>query len=937
MFMSVAGIISVSADTQQLNDTEILMAGLGVIDLQDYNPSQVMSRAEFAEIICKVLGVSSDAKSEKEWADYVYDGIVVENELNFSDVDVSHPNYEAIKEIYFRGYMRGITDTHFAPNHDMTEYAAVKVLVDMLGYGSVAQTLGGWPNGYLSIARKNGLLKSVAVSEKGVLTYSKALELIYQAMEIDVMETSAFGPDGSEDLESVGTFLTEVMGLDVAEGILTDNGITSVSGATKLSSGKVVVDGVTLTVTKECEYVLDYIGREVIAYYKNEENAKKEIVYAYVSSESDVIEFDVSDFVSFSASEITYVDENEKIKTEKIDKNAAVIYNGVYTSRYDKSIFDFDFGNIALVATGDSSQIDLIVINDYRIGVVTKYVAGTSTLYCENIYGDSFIKSLNLEEGNVYDKVSIKDATGKSISENAITADSVVSVKKSADNSYLEVIVSSAKKTDYTFDALSQDGEDLELSGESGAFVFKAYSSLKDKPTLEYGKAYKLYFTHKGELVWIDADTTPGKKMGILIETSVEGGLEDKYLVKIYGADGVFEILTLGENVEVNNETKKTKNIFDTITASCEQAVLYTTDSEGKKLKSITFALAYGAEDTDNRGWYHVSSDLRLKRNPGETDAQWKAYRDANKLQYQTNGSTFKKYLVYDKNITNIFTMPDDESYYNDERKFSVNKFSFANSASYLFDSYATDSKAVVPDMIVLCQAASGSGSIKAKIGILVERISNGVDEDGEEVMIIKGYEFNQDKSTVSACQYPVDSDVVFLGAGEVGEQLNPETSNILTDGASKMEDIEPGDIIRVETNSFGTVVAIRTAYDMSTGVAFASGQGSTGVSGYLTDASANISAGYPVYVWDTFVRISEISPDEMNFEDPEQLRRLMGVRTKKGTVYVVNSIMGKIMISEGTLDDIVTYEDTGDASICDKVAVMTYWGLPVGTVVYKK
>ena len=76
----------------------------------------------------------------------------------------------------------------------------------------------------------------------------------------------------------------------------------------------------------------------------------------------------------FDGKSITY--ENEKGKPEKanIEPDACVLYNGAFAgSQFEKSIFDFDCGEVRLIDTDLDKKYDIVKIYDYiYISAATK-------------------------------------------------------------------------------------------------------------------------------------------------------------------------------------------------------------------------------------------------------------------------------------------------------------------------------------------------------------------------------------------------------------------------------------------------------------------------------------------------------------------------------------------------------------------------------------
>lgn len=76
------------------------------------------------------------------------------NEIYFSDVDEKHWAYDYIRICSNKGIIDGINNNLFSPNTYVTYEQAVKMIISAIGYSEQAELLGGYPNGYITIAKE---------------------------------------------------------------------------------------------------------------------------------------------------------------------------------------------------------------------------------------------------------------------------------------------------------------------------------------------------------------------------------------------------------------------------------------------------------------------------------------------------------------------------------------------------------------------------------------------------------------------------------------------------------------------------------------------------------------------------------------------------------------------------------------------------------------
>lgn len=114
-------------------------------DQGNFNPSKTITRAEMAAIVCRMLGCT--------------DGLT--NSDVFSDVPINHWANAYIGRASEFGIVSGYGNGQFGPSDIVTYDQAVTMIVRAVGGESEALDMGGYPEGYLSVATKYNLLNGV--------------------------------------------------------------------------------------------------------------------------------------------------------------------------------------------------------------------------------------------------------------------------------------------------------------------------------------------------------------------------------------------------------------------------------------------------------------------------------------------------------------------------------------------------------------------------------------------------------------------------------------------------------------------------------------------------------------------------------------------------------------------------------------------------------
>ena len=935
VILGMCSYSALAADAEY-SKAEQFAFGLDVIDEEKYSANAIASRAEFAEIVANICKLMDENKNYKEWADYVF-GADNNNEIQdtpsdklFTDVDSSLQQYEAIKVVYQRGYMSGMTETHFAPNYDITIGAVTKVLVSMLGYGSLADIKGGYPKGYMLVAGSKGMLDGVQATANDFASFGQIIKMIYNTLDVYVCDIKSVTSEDETFKESDETFLNRCLGLYRIKDRVTDNGISTFYGESRVGVKKLVVGGVVISIA-ECNYARSFLGREVEAYYRETENGENELAYMSVSAGDISESFDIEKLVSYTKNEIEYENERGSVSSVSLAPNAKLVYNNCAMGSYDESVFDYLYGNVTLISTTDGDA-DLIIVNDYMVGKIKKVVADTKYIYADTMYKDmADMKALNLSEKGGRN-VFIENADGEQLSFSDLEAGDIISVLVSDNDSCIDITVCEAGISDYVISDF-EISDKVIISDEETSYSLRGAENLETVPTINLGDKFSLFFDHNRNLVWFElASGNAGMKKAILVATTHEAkGVRDNYMVRIYDETGKLMVLTLDDKIAFNHSMKEPKDIFTEITNAIEDVILYETDSESGLLTSVILPLAYGVEDIDDRGWYAVSPKVRLAQQ-NETDEEWSTYKNENLLLYQSNGWTLGKFMIYNKGTAKLFTIPEKRSEFSEEKKFSVSS-SFANDKGYLVNAYSADSKTVTPEVLVTASSSLTGGEVPNTSAFLIEKIVKGVDAEGEQLTKLKGYVMDYYKNSSVETTLNVDNDVVFYNAEDDtplnsgNTILNPSTTSVEVNGPRIVSELAAGDIIRYSLNSNDRVGTIRVSYDYDEDNSFVYGSGD----------QAHISVGYPLYMRGEYVRISAERPENVELSDAAQAKATIAQHIRPNSIMVVYKVGGDIKIGRGTLDDVITYEDSGTMSEYNKLAVVTYWyGFTCGTVVYK-
>ena len=129
----------------------------------NFNPDKIVSRAEMATIICRMLGKTENLTTSNV----------------FTDVPINHWANAYIGQAAASGIVGGYGNGKFGPSDTVTYEQAVTMVIRAINKEDSAINLGGYPTGYLLAAEANGLLKGIQSEQGQGLVRSSVAVLLY--------------------------------------------------------------------------------------------------------------------------------------------------------------------------------------------------------------------------------------------------------------------------------------------------------------------------------------------------------------------------------------------------------------------------------------------------------------------------------------------------------------------------------------------------------------------------------------------------------------------------------------------------------------------------------------------------------------------------------------------------------------------------------------
>ncbi len=787
VFAEVGGEITKSVDNSVAEQAEndklkanyaqelALLSGLGIINDTNIKMNNSITRGEFLNLVMKMIKMDGLTTDE---ADTIFYDVLPESDY-----------YNAVMSAHKLGLINGDDQGCFNPDKAIDGAGAVKILVCALDFRSVGEAKGGYPNGFVSVARDLGIADGIKISAD--VKWADAVRIIYDALYSGAAVKS-YSADGLETT-SVGdeTVLYKNFGVVGFKGIVEETNLTLRMQGKEEESTTLQISGKTYkNVGASSAEGDDLLGKAVVYYIKEETDEIICITEDTKYNTTTII--DPEDIESANVSSIKYWDENDKEKRISISDDAVFYYNGVMTDSEDISGNDLkpENGKITLIDNNNNKTADVVIIESWTDMVLAR----TSMEVLASMYNDG--KTINLKET---DMIFYKN--GFEINKYYLGEWNILKIMMSKDGKAGMTEISShtlignvtqVNKKQNDKMGIMIDGEWYELA-QTFIDAYERGDRAAKKPVK--GENYTFVLDDRNVIYGISDTNADEFKYGYLVGAESEKGLSDNSRVKIYGYLGDMQVYECTDTVKVNG--KRTDNVVDALSDRYDrvnpQPIMYKTTVDGKLLEIKT------AVDARNNGVGYDLENFSLDKTaqPTETFNSSTQQKSITGWSYASGLNKIIDEQVEDDGKTAIFYIPKDRT---DEDAYrfviaygNLGRWSNKYTDVELYDlvPYADDGKYHKVSMIYLYErdadikpysmsSLSGSGDESGYWA--VNDVYETVAADGEVVIAIDATSTSGTKATYEFAE----------------NAQNADLDGALGNGGVSPSEIEEGDIIKI-------------------------------------------------------------------------------------------------------------------------------------------
>jgi len=891
-FNIVVDADEIDATQEEMDITKeiTVLSRLGIvnIDLENgYDGNAVVTRAKFIEYLARAINI-----------------IPVTDKIYFKDVPKDHWAVGSVNGALEMGIIDPSPDKLFYPNEPITYEQACKIMVNAAGYKSFALLENMGMYGYTVLARRLGI--DIQVKNPSSLTFSEAVKIIYNGLSVNILVNK--GTKSEVDKEK--TLFSVYHNIYVEEGNVTSVYGAYMEGSKKARKDEVIIDGQEFSLYKGYS-INDYFGCYVEYIYRKNLDDTYTLYYAEpIKSRnqelilvSDLIEdFDVENYkISYYMSK-----ESSKLAHETIDRGAVIIYNGTpYEGKasdvFDEFISGTKKGLIRLFDKNNDGQFDTLIVKSYEVFVAGAYDDTRFVLY--NYYDTT--RQIKLDD---YKVMRLINEYGSEVHMPTVFP-FVSGVAESGNNEFVELVVWQNQLSG-TITGVN-DGE-FEVSIDDGEFIRVNKSLWNSERTLfQVGNKVTVTFDQFGYIAYVQLSESEDIILAYLIKAFSDRGVDAKFGLRLYTQNKTLDTYYLAETVTIDGKRYKRedyRNLFRAFPGGAS----FSEGSSGSVKVLLQRQLIRIKLNSD--GAINYIDTFYVGANEDAENTLTRKHDGTVKLLYNNSAKRFGLDTLYNPAYTKIFVVPmvnaAGEIVINGVAReetpdMYATAFEFTHDDYYYIETYEYNYSNFYTDVIVVRKEPT----YENETIFMFESISKALSEDGEVLNKMNGY------TGGSKVSYLVDDTI-----------------------ADKLNALEVGDIIRVDTDPFRNVVVnIVKMYDAGTRT-FENGNsnpywygGKFDINGQwaFREVRYQLSKSYVFDINNGIIKST--------YEFADLYRGVVNEVLDASKVSITvfdNSQQDGHKVFEGTLKDIITYKSAGNA--CSFIVTNYRSGIARQIFVYK-
>ena len=646
----------------------------------------------------------------------------------FSDINLNAYYAGAIASLHEEGIiLKEWGSSRYKPDEPITYAEFISMICRALGYTGYAESKGGYPLGYISVAKQFKITRGAA-PVNGNIDKTLVPEIIMNALNANYLAVSSVDSTGNVDSQARGKVLYDYFDVKTYEGLVEEVGYYTMTGNFQSTGKKINVGDINFYIDG-AEYDYEkYVGQYAVVYYTGE----KQAVYVYPTEENTLTTIDALDLCPYDdgANYIEYYDEEGEIQELELELGYVTTYNGVKTNSFTVP----DYGYVTFIDNDDDGEIEVIKVKEYFVTEIVGFDTVNDTFSI--LKQDGSVTVIRTRDTDKYKIVN--NSTDKEVKVPSLNiGDKLLcsaSVPRTESNTTYDLIL--LKKTvEGKINTFTEDEICI------GANYYKM-SGIFDKGDALLGYSATVYLDQHDVAIFMvySGYNYLDSKYAVIVDFDpIRGGDEYEWAVEMFTQDNELVELPLAEKVRVNGTRYKREDTdgFDAISSTIESSI---TTGENSvilvKYKSSNGELTELLTVTPENDW-------------GTTFKPWEFGNGFNKYKLNDTsvkwrlgvGGQFNSSVYLAKDAVRVFIQFKDGKLDPEFSQMTTARMEDDKTATVTF--YDIDKDGMPHAYIV---ASTNDTSLKTKdtasdsVNLLaINRVVDGVDEEGEECKYVFG------------------------------------------------------------------------------------------------------------------------------------------------------------------------------------------------------
>lgn len=748
-----------------------------------FGPDRDVTRAEFATMLMRAMAIAGLGSPDPAGTP-------------FTDLGDASWAIGDIRTAYDLGIINGMTETTFEPNSKVTYEQALKMIVCALNYGEQAtsiQTMAPnmpWYYGYLQTARNIGLVDGVTIVETQPAKRKEIAQMIYNALDVYMLEKVEVSGGGNMYMESSQTWLKDKLKVTRGRGeLLADESNTlDDSGAVARTGQALLTDEVNktkITVEKNGISLSGLLGKSVEYFYKTDDFGVKTLILIYSrSGSSQVVKVDAVNIANITGSystgyTVSYYESLDAVRPINLTvaPNPTISINGEVKQDVTSSQLMIEGGTLEFISDGGSySKINVESLETYVVKSVNK-----ADKYIVDMYRATGSNTLYIDDENDNLVINMKNASGSVVSVSSIAQYNVLTVRKGkgpAGRTALDITVSTKNASgaikEIDGDILNINGTNYEISSYLRKYGISSLDSFK------VGDTCKAYLDKDGRIAYIMKTASNSAFFGYIGAVSVSNDDVVKIaLISKKTPTMGSTYINVANRVKIDGESySDTDAILDALSASTKventnidgkgnefsQLVKYTINANGE-ITDIDTAYTSEKEDPADET---ILKPFDVKRKDGKVmtySTSGNTFTGADKSSFRINSST-EVFLVPTVKEDGKGSRSDFESYGRKTSSF------FKTGRNYMVEPYNVTGGLNTAEVVIVYETDDIASVVEYNTPLfIITSISQKSNPDGDASDYVKGYQVTG-TGAVSEKEYYTSDTNVISGKYDVGDAL---------------------------------------------------------------------------------------------------------------------------------------------------------------------